>query len=117
MLFWAEGSKQINHIAFTNSDSSMIKTFLSLLRISYTLDESKFHVSVHLHEYHDPDTTLRFWSEATKIPLSQFIRPYLKPHTALRKHKDYKGCITVRYYDVKIARELTAIYNALGDKY
>lgn len=116
-LFWAEGSKLINHIAFTNSDSIMIKTFLGLLRYSYHLDETKFHVSVHLHEYHDRTQILKFWSDTTQVPLTQFIKPYLKPHTSVRKHNDYKGCITVRYYDVQIARELTAIYNALGDKY
>ncbi len=95
----------------------MIKVFISLLRNSYDLDESKFHISVHLHEYHDKDAIFQFWSDITKVPLDQFIRPYLKPHTGTRKHEDYKGCITIRYYDVKIARELTAIYNALGDKY
>ncbi|MEI8232954.1 MAG: hypothetical protein WCG44_04420 [bacterium] len=116
-LFWAEGSKHINHIAFTNSDPIMIKTFLSLLRRSYKLDESKFHITVHLHEYHLKKDILEFWSGITQIPLKQFIKPYLKPHTSIRKHDDYKGCITIRYYDVQIARELTAIYNALGDKY
>lgn len=116
-LFWAEGSKKINHIAFTNSDPIMIKTFLGLLRKSYSLDESKFHVSVHLHEYHNPEMILGFWSTATQIPLSQFIKPYLKPHTSKQKHDNYNGCITIRYYDVKIARELTAIYNALGERY
>lgn len=117
VLFWAEGSKLINHIAFTNSDPLMIKTFLGLLRNSYHLDETKFHVSVHLHEYHDRTQIMKFWSEITQVPLTQFIKPYLKPHTSNRKHSDYKGCITIRYYDVKIARELTAIYNAIGDKY
>lgn len=116
-LFWAEGSKNINHIGFTNSDPLMIVTFLSLLRQSFRLDESKFHVSVHLHEYHEKNTTVRYWSDLTSIPLDQFIKPYLKPHTAKRKKPEYMGCITIRYYDYKIARELTAIYNALGCKY
>lgn len=117
ILFWAEGSKHTNHIAFTNSDPIMINTFISLLRNAYDLDESKFHITVHLHEYHNKEQILRFWSVITKVPLKQFIKPYLKTHTAIRKHSDYKGCITIRYYDVQIARELTAIYNALGDKY
>ncbi len=116
-LFWAEGSKLINHVAFTNSDPVMITTFLSLLRQSFHLDETKFHVSVHLHEYHDPHIIRQFWVDATQIPSAQFIRPYLKPHTAIRKKDNYRGCITVRYYDVKIARELTAIYNVLGEKF
>lgn len=115
-LFWAEGSKGINHIGFTNSDPLMITTFLYILRQAYIIDESKFHVSIHLHEYHDAATILKFWSDLTSIPLSQFIKPYLKPHTAIRKKDNYMGCITIRYYDHKIARELTAIYNALGEQ-
>lgn len=117
ILFWAEGSKRTNHVAFTNSDPLMISTFLKLLRETFALEESKFSVSVHLHEYHNPEEILQFWSIQTKIPLSNFIKPYLKPHTGLRKKNNYMGCITVRYYDVKIARELTAIYNELGEKF
>lgn len=95
----------------------MIMTFLSLLRQSFSLDEKKFHVSIHLHEYHDPELIKEFWINTTQIPVAQFIKPYLKPHTAIRKKDNYKGCITIRYYDVKIARELTAVYNALGEKF
>ncbi len=116
VLFWAEGSKNTNHIAFTNSDPRMIEVFLNLLRQSYDLDESKFHVSMHLHEYHDLQRSFNFWSKVTKINRLQFIKPYIKPHTGFRKKLGYKGCITIRYYDSEIARELTALYNSLPSK-
>ncbi|MBU1034130.1 hypothetical protein KKI22_04290 [Patescibacteria group bacterium] len=116
VLFWAEGSKKTNHVAFTNSDPKMIVYFLGLLRQSYDLDEKKFRVSVHLHEYHDLEETLIFWSKITGIAKTQFIKPYRKPHTGLRKKPGYRGCVTIRYYDSEIARELTALYNDISSK-
>lgn len=116
ILFWAEGSKATNRIAFTNSDPTMITSFLRLLRSSFDLDERKFSVSIHLHKYHNQDEILAFWSTITKIPLTQFIRPYLKPHTGKNIRPGYKGCVTVRYYDCKIAYELEAIYNAFAEQ-
>jgi len=116
VLFWAEGSKKTNHVAFTNSDPKMISYFLSLLRQSYDLDENKFRVSVHLHEYHDLLGIFNFWSKVTGVAKTQFIKPYIKPHTGLRKKPDYKGCITIRYYDSEIARELTALYNNISSR-
>ena len=116
ILFWAEGSKTIDRIAFTNSDPRMIQSFLRLLRASYDLDETKFSVSAHLHEYHNQDIILNFWANTTNIPLTQFIRPYIKPHTGKNIHAGYKGCITIRYYDRKIAYELEAIYNVFSEQ-
>lgn len=75
VLFWAEGSKKTNHVAFTNSDPKMISYFLSLLRQSYDLDENKFRVSVHLHEYHGLVETLNFWSKVTGVAKTRFIKP------------------------------------------
>ena len=116
ILFWAEGAKTTDRIAFTNSDPTMITSFLRLLRSGFDLDEAKFSVSVHLHEYHNQAEILAFWSTTTKIPLSQFTRPYLKPDTGKNIRPGYKGCITVRYYDCKIAYELEAIYNAFAEQ-
>ncbi len=111
VMFWAEGAKTNNHVAFINSDPHMIELFLNLLRQSYELDERKFRVSVHLHDYHDPEEIIGFWSEVTNIAKSQFFKPYIKPHTGFRKKKNYKGCVAIRYYDSEIACQLEAIYN------
>lgn len=116
LLFWAEGTKTGSYVSFINSDPQMIAVFLKLLRASFPLTEEKFRAMVHIHEYHDEKEILKFWSEKTNIPLSQFSKSYLKPHTKKRKKPGYMGSLRVRYYDAEIARELRAIYNNMLTK-
>lgn len=115
-LYWGEGSKNTNSLTFTNSDQEMIMSFLILLRSSYKLDESKFRGLIHIHEYHNEKEIKNYWSKITKIPLSQFTKSYLKPHTSKNSKAGYKGTISIRYYDYKIALELKFIYNRFAEK-
>lgn len=116
ILFWAEGNKNFSHVRFTNSDPKMISTFIGYLRQSYLLDEAKFRACIHLHEYHNPKEIHEYWSKITQIPLNKFRKFYLKPHTGIRKKDNYKGCITIYYFDSSIAHELEALYNALASR-
>lgn len=111
VFIWCEGEKHANSgLRFINSDPLMIATFLALLRSSFNLDETKFRALLHLHDYHDPEIQLDFWSNITKIPLNQFNQPYIKPHTAKRIHKNYPGCISIRYNDASLGKLLEMIY-------
>ncbi len=112
-MYWAEGGKEKSFLAFVNSDPAMIKSYLKALRKGFKLDESKFRCLIHIHEYHNEEMIKNFWSNITDIPLSQFSKSYLKPHTSKRVHNDYKGCIRIRYYDSMIAAEIRMIYNML----
>lgn len=114
ILFWAEGNKDFSHIRFTNSDPEMITTFLSFFRRGYNLDERKFRACIHLHEYHNYVQIHNYWSSITGIPLNKFRKAYLKPHTGIRKKDQYKGCITIYYFDSSIAHQLEALYNAIS---
>ena len=110
LLYVCEGKKSpYSGVSFMNSDLMLMRLFLNTLRASFILDESKFRVQVHLHSYHDMNTQLNVWSEATSIPRSQFIKPYLKKNSGFSKKEGYQGCANVRYHDVTIARELRAI--------
>jgi transposase-like protein len=110
-LFWCEGEKDVSSgIRFINSDPLMIKKFLALLRESFVLDESKFRALVHLHSYHDPVVQLRYWSELTNIPETQFYKPYQKLHTSKQTKVGYQGCISVRYVDAALGKFLKAIF-------
>lgn len=113
MLYWAEGAKDTKYVTFINSDPKMISTFLSLLRSAFHINENKFRALVHLHEYHNKTQIKKYWSSITLIPLSQFNRNYTKPHTKKRIREGYKGCVSIRYYDYKIALELRSVYNSL----
>jgi predicted transcriptional regulator len=115
-LFWAEGSKDNSRLTFVNSDPNMIATFLKLLRLSFPIEEAKFRACVHIHEYHSDTQIKNFWSGITKIPLVQFRKSYKKPHTKKRKRPGYKGCITIHYYDHKVALELRSFYNVYASK-
>jgi hypothetical protein len=114
LLYWGEGGKIDRHVSFVNSDPQMIATFMYLLRKSFRLDESKFRILVHIHEYHNDLELKTYWSQITGIPLSQFTKSYLKPHTGINKRKGFKGTIRINYYDTKIAREIKAVYNFLA---
>ncbi len=116
LIFWCEGSKGQTSVRFTNSDPTLIKLFLNLLRKGFMIDETKLRALIHLHEYHNELQQKAFWSDVTKIPLSQFSRSYLKPHTGKNKRANYPGCLAVYYYDSKVAKELSAIYNAFTSR-
>ncbi len=117
VFFWCEGGKDVaGGLHFINSDPVMMRLFLTLLRQSFSLDESKFRAIIHLHDYHDPARQLEFWSGVTDIPKSQFYRPYIKPHTGKNNRAGYPGCLSVRYLDVALGKSLQMIYTELGKK-
>ena len=113
MLYWCEGEKHSPAMRFTNSDPQMLNFFLKLFRSAFKIDESKLRVCLHLHEYHDQRQQKIFWSKITGIPEVQFSKIYLKPNTGLSKKEGYPGCVSLRYFDHKIALELEALSRLL----
>lgn len=70
---------------------------------------------MHLHEYHNEDERLAYWSQITEISQKQFYKTYHKPNTGKSVRKDYPGCIAVKYYDVDILRKLNGIYEVFPE--
>lgn len=112
-LYWCEGAKNDGGVVFMNSDPEMIRYFLYSFRNAFSVNENKFRALIHLHEYHNLETQLEFWSNITKIPKAQFFKPYLKDNTGKNKKENYPGCISVRYYDKKVFKELVLVYKKL----
>jgi predicted transcriptional regulator len=111
-LYWGEGSKTGNAMVFMNSDPHLIQVFISLLRKAFVIDEQKFKVLIHIHEYHNKNEVLDYWSKVTSVPRTQFFKPYHKQHTGKNQRVGYMGSCSLRYYDVAIVRELKELYNA-----
>jgi predicted transcriptional regulator len=111
VMYWCEGAKSKNdsEFTFTNAEPLLVKGFLNLLRIALPLDEKKFRIKMHLHQYHDERTQKKFWSKVTRIPESQFQNTYLKSNSAKNIKLNYPGCIHIRYHDVTISRQISAI--------
>lgn len=71
MLYWAEGSKERNLIAFTNSDPNMMRYFLSFLYLCY--DVRPEDVAVHIHCFDDclPVGEIEaYWLKMLELPAS-----------------------------------------------
>ncbi len=115
-LYWGEGEKSKNTLAFTNSDPKMVKLFLTFLRQGFNINEGKLSVFLHLHSYHNQKLQITFWSRVCTIPKSKF-HVYNKVNFGKYKKDNYPGCVSVRYHDFRIAKEINYLYNLFADKY
>jgi len=111
LLYWAEGGKFTDiRLEFTNSDPIMIKTYLTLLKKGFNIDEKKLRANIHLHDYHDDITQKQFWSNVANIPISQFNKSWRKQNTKKRIRKNYPGCVRICYHSADTARRIKALY-------
>ena len=113
LLYWCEGGKTDSSLHFINSDPDLIKYFLKLFRKSFNIDENKFRISLHLHDYHNEKKQKNFWSKITNIPINQFFKIHKKEHSGKNKRKNYPGCISLRYYDSRVLKEIKFIIKYL----
>lgn len=116
LLYWCEGGKTKNSVHFSNSDPALVRTFPKLFREAFSVDESKFRIIVHLHEYHDKQKQEEFWSQVCGIPLDQFTKQFTKKNTGKRKKLDYPGCVAVKYYSSLVLYELKEIYRQYAER-
>lgn len=113
-LYWAEGSKQKEHlvsqrIAFANSDPKMINLFIYWLRQSLRVEKERISLSLYIHSNHKHrlDIVKQYWSDETGYPVESFAKVYFKRHNrrTLRKNTGdtYYGLVRV---DVRSSTDL-----------
>lgn len=110
------GKSNFGVVEFTNSDPILVKLFLSALRKSFSLDEEKFRVVMHLHSYHNETVEKKFWSEVTSVPGKKFTKTFQKQESGINKKVGYRGCVQIKYFDVSIKRTLLASKAILAKK-
>lgn len=114
LLYGCEGAKRNEtRVNFVNSDPALIRYFLYLFRRSYEVDESKFRVLMHLHEYHDEQKQKEYWAHVTDIKKDQFTKSFQKKNGKKNIRADYQGCVSIRYGSKSILEELMIIYRKL----
>lgn len=116
MLYLGEGSKkQRGSLMFGNSDPSIIRLFLRLLRCCYDVNENKFRCTLQCRADQNIKKLENFWSQVTKIPLTQFYKARVDPRTIGRpsKNPDYKGVCRIDYFSGDIFMELKQIMEIL----
>ena len=118
LIYYCEGVKGTGKlVTFVNSDASLVKLFLALFRKAFTIDESKFRILMHLHEYHNEEKQKNFWSLVTGLPSNQFIKTFWKANTKKRIREQYPGCVSIRYHDAIIAKELLTWYKVAASHF
>ena len=113
-LYAGEGAKGDDKIVFANSDPDLIRVFLGWFRQQFEPEESRLRMRLYLHEDLDLDRALAFWSDVTKIPVSQFQKPYRAEadHT-LRGNRHVYGCVGVQYCSTLLHRRVMGMIAAV----
>ncbi len=118
MLYLAEGQKYpgTRHLGFSNSDPTIIRLFLALLRTAFPLDESKFRCRVCRRYDQDYQQLISYWSGVTGIIGTRFFKSKPDPRTVGKptQQAGYHGVCVVYYLDVNMQYELQAIGEAFG---
>ena len=119
MLYWAEGTKSDRaSLVFANTDPQLLSFYLGMLRSSFSLDESRLRIRLHLHQYHDQTRALRFWSGLLGVPQSQFGKIYVKKRSVRKKFREnFQGTCFVIYHDTAVRRELMALGKMLAEQF
>lgn len=117
LLYWSSGSKypSSNFIAFSNSDPNLVKTFLSLLRSTFPIKESKIKIHLQLHKTHNIKRIIQYWSRLLEIPKTQFYKPTITKPPKKISRSDYSGTCTIRYYSLDLLLTIMKIYEEIAN--
>src|SRR3989344_1670152 len=110
MIYWAEGAKAVNSawtIDFANSNTSMVKLFLKFLREICRVDEKRLIVQLYCYSNQGVEDLKKYWYKETRIPLTQFIKPYVREDFLPEKIGKMKyGLVHIRYSDKKLLLQI-----------
>ena len=103
-LYWGEGYKaeKSKGVDFANSDPKMIRVFLSFLRHICGVDEKRLRVYLYCHSQKEVPRLIRYWSNITLIPQTQFSKPYIAKKASIKGKGMPQGLIHIRYFDKKL---------------
>lgn len=107
-LYAGEGGKRT--MEFANSNSKIIRFMMDWFRRFCNVPERKFRGVIWIHDNLDPEKAKVFWSKLTKIPVSQFYKPYIatnkKDSNKIRKNIHTNGVFSVKVFDTKTHRKI-----------
>lgn len=95
----------------------MLGFFCRWLRHFFDVDEQRLRVALYLHEGLDLEAAISYWSGITRVPPSQFTKPYRAAPDAGISHSKYvHGCAAVRYSCARTHRAIMGLVAAMfGD--
>lgn len=119
-LYWGEGAKATYHmVGLNNSDPKVVKFTLYWLTRALKIPKEKIKVYLHLYKDMDIEVEKQFWSKQINIPLSRFIKPYIKKsRKADIDHKGFgHGTCGLYVYDTPLKERILMAIEAIADYY
>jgi len=119
-LYWGEGLKRLKGpVSLNNTDPKVVKFYLYWLTKVLKIPKKKIRCYLHLYSDMEVNKELKFWSRELKIPLTQFIKPYIKQ--SKRVDIDHKGfghgtCALV-VNNVRLKEKIMMCIEAIADYY
>ncbi len=104
-LYWGEGSKYNPiSIRLTNSDPSLLRTFIKFLREVCGVNAEKIRLWLIIHPDISSEKAEEYWSYQLNVPLSQFSKTIVIDHrgNGTYKKKSIYGTATVCVHNMKL---------------
>ncbi len=111
MLYLGEGYKKGRVMRFGNSDPRIIRIFLSTLKIGFPIENNRLRCAIQCRADQNIVELESYWSNETKIPLSQFYKTRIDKRTIgiPTKRPEYKGVLVIYYFSYEVFLELKYI--------
>jgi hypothetical protein len=118
MLFWAEGSRRVNAVVFTNSDPGMQRFFVDFLRRFYGVPDERVRVTCNLFADHlrRQREIEQHWLDVLRLPRSCLLASTVNVYSRHSKRKrlnmlPYGTCrVTVNSVDI-----VQSLYGAIQE--
>lgn len=114
MLFWAEGSKNKNKIAFTNSDVNMMKLFVKFLKESLKVQNKQISIRINcfLHDLKDMENVHAFWIQELNLEGAIFNKPTIK---ITKEPITNNGVCCITVHNTELAQQLYGAIQTYAD--
>lgn len=113
-LYLGDGFKVGARVGLGSSNPQILKTFVTLLRKLYNIDEKKLRAAIYARSDQNVNNLKNFWSNLLQIPVTKFHKTQIDKRTSKKKtYPNYKGVCAVIYFNAAIQRRLMAISNVI----
>lgn len=119
-FYIGEGSKRLKgSVNISNTDPKVIKFALYWLTHSLEIPRTKVKVALQLYSDMDIQQAMEFWHRELNLPLSQFIKPYIKESKRVNiEHKGFGyGTCGLIVYNTSLKEKIIMGINAIADIY
>ena len=118
-LYWGEGGKtKPTELTLSNTNPAIGRTFVRWLENGWNINRKKLRVKMHFYRDMNIRKETLLWSSLLKIPVSQFVKPYVKKSnfSSLTYRRGFgHGTCNINYADANVAKEVLMSLKAIED--